>query len=172
MYRRNESGRILASAATLLAAGLVAAWGALADRGPEAPQEAAEVYRGSLEPLDDSGVEGKVVVQRKGEQLSVRVSARGLASGNHGQHIHEGASCEEFGGIAVPLDKSLGTVEDGFGGEFPGTEGESNVLTYDQKGSNPSFAELDLANSTVVVHAGVPGAPAACAELAEVREDR
>lgn len=137
------------------------------DRGQEA---AAEIYRGSLGPVNGSGVEGEVVVQRKGEQLSVRVNARGLSSGQHGQHIHDGDTCESPGGIAVPLDNSLGEIESGFGGEFPATEGESGTLTYNQKGSNPDFAELDLANSTVVVHAGVPGAPVACAPLAEQGE--
>ena len=125
----------------------------------------AEVYTGTFQPVGNSGVEGQVQVQRMGEQLSVRVNARGLSSGAHGQHIHEGETCKSVGGIAVPLDNSLGTLESGFGGEFPATEGESGTLTYNQTGSNPAFAKLDLENMLVVVHAGAPGGAVACAEL-------
>lgn len=125
----------------------------------------AEVYTGTFQPVGNSGVEGQVQVQRMGEQLSVRVSARNLSAGAHGQHIHEGETCKSVGGIAVPLDNSLGTLESGFGGEFPATTGESGTLTYNQTGSNPAFAKLDLENMLVVVHAGAPGGAVACAEL-------
>lgn len=171
-FQKELTGSLL-SAGTLLLAGAFVGWAPQADATGDRVQEedqgqeaSAEVYRGTLGPVDGSGVEGEVVVQRKGEQLSVRVNARGLSSGEHGQHIHAGDTCESPGGIAVPLDNSLAEIESGFGGEFPATEGESGTLTYNQKGSNPDFAQLDLANSTVVVHAGVPGAPVACAPLA------
>lgn len=138
---------------------------ARAQQGQKAQQQKAEVFTGQLQPVGDSGVEGTVQIQRMGEQLRVQVNATGLSSGAHGQHIHEGSSCESVGGIAVPLDMSLGTIEDGFGGEFPSTRGESGTLSYSQTGSNPQFAGLDLANMVVAVHAGVPGGAVACAEL-------
>jgi len=125
----------------------------------------AEVYTGQLQPVGDSGVEGTVQIQSMGEQLRVRLNATGLSSGAHGQHIHQGSSCESAGGIAAPLDESLGTIEEGFGGTFPSTEGESGTLSYSQTGSNPAFADLELADRVVVVHAGAPGGAVACAEL-------
>lgn len=139
---------------------------ARAQQGEKAQQQ-VQVFTGQLQPVGDSGVEGTVQVQRMGEQIRVQVNARGLSSGAHGQHIHGGSSCDDVGGIAVPLDMSLGTIEDGFGGEFPSIEGESGTLSYSQTGSNRQFAELDLANMVVVVHAGAPGGVVACAELEE-----
>lgn len=150
-------------------AGLTLGWGPAVEtaraQGQGEKAQQAEVYTGMFQPVGNSGVEGKVQVQRQGEKLAVRVSARGLSPGAHGQHIHEGESCEAFGGIAVPLDNSVGTLEDGFGGEFPSTEGESEVLTYNGSGSNAQFADLDLGNMVVVMHAGAPGGAVACAEL-------
>lgn len=120
----------------------------------------AQVYRGSLEPIDGSGAQGEVVVQRMDEQLSVRVNASGLASGTHPQHIHANASCSDFGGVEVPLDSNLGSS----GGSFPSTEGESGSLTYNQKGTSADFADLALADKTVVIH-DTEGTPVGCATL-------
>ncbi len=161
---RGAAGLVLVAAL----AGLMLGPGAVESvRAQGQGQEAqkAEVYTGTFQPVGNSGVEGQVQVQRQGEQLSVRVSARNLSTGAHGQHIHEGETCKSVGGIAVPLDESLGTVESGFGGEFPATKGESGTMTYNQSGSNPEFATLALENMLVVIHAGVPGGAVACAEL-------
>lgn len=121
----------------------------------------AAAYKGALEPLGGSGVEGTVNVQWKGERLSGELVARNLSSGTHPQHIHDGATCDDFGAVAVPLDSDLG---DATANDFPSTEGESGTLTYNGKGMNAEFANLDLANMTVVVHA-TDGTPVACAEL-------
>lgn len=144
-------------------AGLTLGPGPVEDARAQGQQ--AEVYTGTLQPVGNSGVKGQVQVQRQGEQLAVRLNARNLSSGAHGQHIHDGGSCDSVGGIAVPLDNSLGTLESGFGGDFPTTEGESGTLSYQQSGSNAEFANLDLGNQLVVVHSGVPGGAVACAEL-------
>lgn len=162
---------LLRGATSLLAVGALAAVatdGAVvqtAQAQAEQSGQGAEVYAGQLQPVGDSGVKGQVQVQRMGEELMVRLSAQGLSSGAHGQHIHQGPSCDEVGGIGVPLDMSLGTIEDGFGGDFPSTEGESGTLTYSQRGSNAQFAEMALEDMVVVVHEGVPGGAVACAEL-------
>lgn len=157
--RRVASGSLaLGALAALLSLGLGA--GLVPADGDTAADQEAQVYRGSLQPIDDSGVQGEVVVQRMDEQLSVRVNARGLAPGTHPQHIHAGAACSDFGGVEVPLDSDLGAS----GGSFPSTEGESGSLTYNQKGSSADFADLALGDKTVVVHA-TGGAPVACAAL-------
>lgn len=141
-------------------AGVAVGWTpAAAQPGPGGQQ--AEAYKGTLEPLAESGVEGTVNLQRKGERLSVELVARNLTSGTHPQHLHDGESCSDFGGVAVPLDSDLGSSE---AGDFPSTEGESATLTYSGKGSDAMFTELDLENMTVVVHAP-DGTPVACAEL-------
>lgn len=163
---RNVGRRAASLTAAAALAGLALGWGAVETAHAQAQGQKAEVFTGKLQPVGNSGVQGQVQVQKMGEQLGVRLNARGLSPGEHGQHIHEGATCDSFGGIAVPLDLSLGTIEDGFGGSFPSTEGESDALTYNEKGSNPEFADLDLASMTVVVHAGAPGGAVACAELA------
>lgn len=152
-------------AAVAALAGLTLGPSPVEDARAQGQGQQAEVYTGALQPVGNSGVEGQVQVQRMGEQLSVRVNARGLSSGAHGQHIHDGGSCSSIGGIAVPLDNSLGTLESGFGGEFPTTQGDSGTLSYNQTGSNPGFADLELGNQLVVVHAGAPGGAVACAEL-------
>lgn len=162
---RDVCRRVASLAAVAALFGLMIGWGAVETAHAQGQGQKAQVYTGKLQPVGNSGVQGQVQVQKMGEELGVRLNARGLSSGEHGQHIHEGASCDSFGGIAVPLDLSLGTLEDGFGGQFPATEGESDALTYNEKGSNSAFADLDLANMTVVVHAGAPGGAVACAEL-------
>lgn len=133
----------------------------------EAAQE-VEVYRGSFRSLNGSGVRGEVTVRRSGARLTVRVSARGLPPGAHAQHITTGPTCESYGESAVALDMSLGTIEGAF--TFPTTEGRNGRLTYYQEGSHPVFREWDLADRTVVLHAGAPGEPAACAELGKRSE--
>ncbi len=160
---RDVCRRAASLAAVAALAGLALGW--VAVEPAHGQGQKAQVFTGKLQPVGNSGVQGQVQVQKMGEQLGVRLNARGLSQGEHGQHIHEGGTCDSFGGIAVPLDESLGTLEDGFGGQFPSTEGESGSLTYNQKGSNAEFAGLDLANMTVVVHAGAPGGAVACAEL-------
>lgn len=140
--------------------GLTVGWTAAAPDGEPGAQE-AEVYTGTLAPLEDSGVEGPVNVQWKGERLSVRVNARNLSPGVHQQHIHGGATCDDFGEVVVPLDSNLGDLG---AGDFPATEGESGVLTYNGKGSNEEFVNLELADMTVVVH-DLDGNAVACAEL-------
>ncbi|HEV2771539.1 MAG TPA: hypothetical protein VGV57_01710 [Thermoleophilaceae bacterium] len=63
-------------------------------------------YSAELQPLNDSGVEGRARLSREGEHLTVRVKADGLTRHQvHGQAIHgfvadrEAAECpsEEFG---------------------------------------------------------------------------
>lgn len=154
LNRRHLSGSFAVGA-------LVTLVGVAAGLGQPPSAQETQVYRGSLSPVGETGVDGEVMVRQMGETLHVRLNANGLASGTHAQHIHIGEACGSFGGVAVPLDSDLSA---GSAGEFPSTEGESSSLTYNQKGSQASYTELDLANHTVVVHAS-DGTAVACAEL-------
>ncbi|MFB6240953.1 MAG: superoxide dismutase family protein [Gemmatimonadota bacterium] len=130
-------------------------------------QEAA--YRAQITGVDGSGAKGLAALKVQGEQLTVRMRLQGVASGRaHGVHIHSGSSCDSPGGVLVPLDQSLGTIEDGFGGTFP-TANEKGQIVYSQRGSNSEFAGLDLGNRVIVVHAGTPDngnpGPVACGTI-------
>lgn len=135
----------------------------------QAPGTRQAAFRARISGLNDSGAKGLAALKVQGEQLTVRMRLQGVASGRaHGAHIHSGSSCDSPGGVLVPLDQSLGTIEDGFGGTFP-TANEKGQVVYSQRGSNSEFAGLDLGNRVIVVHAGTPDngnpGPVACGTI-------
>ena len=64
-----------------------------ADAGPEAVASGVEAASAVLAELDGSGVSGTATFRQVGGALRVRVRIEGLAPGEHGFHVHEGASC-------------------------------------------------------------------------------
>ena len=64
-----------------------------ADAGPEALVPGVEVASAVLAELDGSGVSGTVTFREVEGALRARVRLEGLSPGEHGFHVHEGASC-------------------------------------------------------------------------------
>lgn len=127
----------------------------------------ATVYRADLMPIEGSGVNGEVAIRVEGNSILVSVNAHGFPAGEtaaHPQHIHENASCGDYGDALVPLDDNL----PGEGGSFP-TAADGGTVHYRASGASEAFDEvagedIDLANRTVVVHMA-DGTPAACGEV-------
>lgn len=138
-----------------------------ASHAPAAASAATQNFRADLEPLGDSGVRGTAGFRLRGERLSVQLVARGLEPGPHAQHIHENASCDDFGPVQIPLDFDLGDGDGAADGPFPETSGMSGTLTYSQSASSEAFSGLPLGDKTVVVHA-TDFAPVACGEIGPV----
>lgn len=63
------------------------------DAGPETSPLGVELASAVLTELDGSGVSGTVTFREVDDALRIRVRIDGLAPGEHGFHIHEGASC-------------------------------------------------------------------------------
>ena len=63
------------------------------DAGPETAAPGDDVATAVLAALDGSGASGTVTFREAGDALRVRVRVEGLAPGEHGFHVHEGASC-------------------------------------------------------------------------------
>jgi len=74
----------------------------------------ADRYSAELQPLNDSGADGRATLAREGDHLTVTIKADGLERNQvHGQAIHgflgerERAQCpsEEFGGARIDADE-------------------------------------------------------------------
>lgn len=121
----------------------------------ERVQQAVE-HHADIQPIGESGVTGKATFTApKGEgSFKVQLNAKGLAEGQHPQHIHEEASCSDFGGVVVALEP------------FPKATGGGTINYQSQDIEQPD----DLANRTVVVHA-TDGTPVACGEINPVSNE-
>ncbi len=141
----------------------------------------ANRYSADLQPLNDSGVEGRARLTREGEHLTVRIKADGLRRHQvHGQAIHgfvaqrEAAECpsEEFGEDrlgpregASQYGRRLRKLE-----PFPsvGSDGELNyLLTF-----NIDPEKLEPLETRAIVLRGVskggkyrPELPVACGRI-------
>ena len=72
----------------------------------------AQVYRSTLMQLNDSGATGRVVMRLKGDDLTVRIKARGLVPNQpHAQHIHGKGSSECPTMSAAGADGLLSVLE-------------------------------------------------------------
>ena len=65
-----------------------------------------------LQPLNDSGVTGTVTFAEEGEFVRVTATVNGLSKGKHGFHIHEGTSCEDWGGHFNPDSTQHGSPDE------------------------------------------------------------
>ena len=125
-------------------------------------------YKACVKYLDsDDNVAGFAYLSLDGTTLTASTSFVGLEPNEmHLQHIHENASCDDYGAIAIPLDFADGT--------FPYADifvGPSVFLNYSEV--IPDVVLPNLEDRTVVVHGKmvdgeyVPGEPVACGEFEE-----
>ena len=131
--------------------------------GPETKR-----YKACIKYLDsDDNIAGFAYLSLDGTTLTASTSLVGLTPNEmHMQHIHENASCDDYGAVAVPLDYEDGT--------FPSADifvGPSVFLNYSEV--IPGVVLSNLQDRTVVVHGKeidgeyAPGEPVACGEFEE-----
>ncbi|MFD1096377.1 hypothetical protein [Salegentibacter chungangensis] len=129
------------------------------------PTVEAKHYKACIKSLDDTYAVGFAYLMLKGTELKTTVLAANLeANKMHPQHIHQNASCDDYGGVFWPLELE--------GGGFP-TADADGILTYQrtfaltaQQAANANFADR-----TVVLHGKTvngnyeAGQPVACGEF-------
>lgn len=100
-----------------------------------------------ITPMGDASVSGDVALTREGNDLTVEIMASMGGPGDYPAHIHEG-TCDEPGGVAVPLDSPT-AAEEGI------AEGTTQV----------DATQLDPGGSYLVMIHQQQGAPAGCAAI-------
>ena len=139
----------------------------------------AEVHHADLDALNDSGVDGKVVLVLHDGTLRVHLQASGLEAGLlHPQHVHGLASTDATcpPASAAGSDDVL-TLAEGlpfYGpvlqGLTPFTTADKGRITYHET-FEVSGDLLDLSDEVVIVHGGFvgdtydPSLPVACGDL-------
>lgn len=127
----------------------------------------AKRYKACLKYLDsDDEVAGFAYLSLDGTTLQAVTSIFGLTPGEmHPQHIHENASCGDYGGVAIALDYNEGG--------FPVSEIFNGVPFLNYAETIPGVFLPNLEDRTVVVHGKmvdgeyVAGEPVACGEFEE-----
>lgn len=129
----NRTKRLITS--SLAASVLLAGGGAAAADASDAP---TQVYRSTLSELNGSGATGFAVMQLRGNELTIRIKARGLLPNSvHAQHIHGEGNSECPPASAAGEDGVLTTVD---GLPFYGPIRASLTVT----GSTAASAALDV----------------------------
>lgn len=134
---------------------------------PPFGQPETKRYKACIKYLDDSDeVAGFAYLSLEGSVLQAVTSVFGLKVGEmHPQHIHENASCGDYGPVAVSLDYNEGG--------FPVAQLFNNVSFLNYAETIPGFFLQDLEDRTVVIHGKdvngeyVPTEPVACGEFEE-----
>ncbi len=65
-----------------------------------------------IKPLHGSGVSGEVYFTLMSDGVMVNATVKGLSRGKHGFHVHEGTSCDEYGGHFNPTNAPHGSPDD------------------------------------------------------------
>lgn len=108
---------------------------------------AADSVQVTLEPKNQSGIEGTATIRHMADTVHVTLSLTGLTSGNsYPAHIHQG-TCQEGGGVAAGLT----AVEAADGSGSSETRVPASELSMDAS----HFVQAHLPDGT----------PAACADL-------
>lgn len=106
------------------------------------------VYYAGLRPLNNSRVRGEATLTSTDRGLHVSLTAEGLASGIHPQHVHAGPGCDRVGSPILDLEP------------YP-KAGPNGLIMYERSG----LSEPDrLADRTVVLH-GPRETPIACGPI-------
>jgi Cu-Zn family superoxide dismutase len=75
---------------------------------PNAERRATAV----ISPLNNSGVTGSVIFEDDGQFVRVAATVNALSPGKHGFHIHEGLSCDDYGGHFAPDSSAHGSPDE------------------------------------------------------------
>lgn len=111
----------------------------------------AKVFRATINPLGNSGVQGTATFRIQDNTLFVNLNAQGHEPGvAHAQHIHTGDNCSSFDGIEQGLTP------------FPIPENQGGAIHYKQTFS--PVPVTNLGDRTVVLHAA-NFTPVACGEI-------
>lgn len=70
------------------------------------PREEAKRYKACLKNLGDANAVGFAYLKLEGNMLTATTAATELTTGNVPQHIHENASCGDYGGVLWSLDNA------------------------------------------------------------------
>lgn len=121
------------------------------------PEDEAEHYSACVKSLDDGDTIGFAYFTLQGNELTSTVWAVNREmNAELPQHIHEDASCEDYGGVFWPLTEE--------GGGYPMTVG--SWLEYQRTFTltDAEVTALDLENRTYVLH-NEGETPVACGEI-------
>lgn len=110
------------------------------------PEDEAKHYKACVKSLDDTYAIGFAYLRLQGTSLTATVLAANVAAGEeHPQHIHENASCDDYGDVFWALDYE--------GGDYPVADANGFVnYTRDFTLTADQAANADFGNRTVVLH--------------------
>jgi Cu-Zn family superoxide dismutase len=114
-----------------------------------------------LEPLTDQEISGQVTFKVEENHVNVSGTILGLEEGKHGFHVHEGTTCEDYGGHFAPE-----SAEHGSPNEMEHHVGDLGNLVTDSTGT-AVFSTLDrsmtlegdhsVVGHALIVHQGEDG---------------
>ena len=123
------------------------------------PRVEAKRYKACLKNLGDSNAVGFAYLKLEGNQLTATTSAVELTTGDVPQHIHENASCGDYGSIIWDLDYA--------GDIWPEADAMGNMFyTRTFTLTNAQVSAANLGDRTAVLHEA-DFTPAACGEFDE-----
>lgn len=111
-----------------------------------------------IQPMNESGVSGMVNFEEVGDYVKVAATVSGLGKGKHGFHIHEGLSCESYGGHFAPEGSDHGSpdaVERHVGDLGQLVAGDDSTARYERVDHVISFdGPHSILGHAVIVHEG------------------
>lgn len=128
--------------------------------------EGERTARAEIEPVDGSGVAGRLAFREQDGELRIEGEITGLEPGEHGLHIHVTGDCsapeeDSAGGHLAANDGSHGSPEDeasehhvgDLGNISANEEGVANVDKSDEE-LTLALSETSVVDRAVVIHAG------------------
>ncbi|MBZ9730566.1 hypothetical protein LB467_12800 [Salegentibacter sp. JZCK2] len=123
------------------------------------PRVEAKRYKACLKNLGDANAVGFAYLKLEGNQLTATTAATELTAGDVPQHIHENASCENYGPAIWTLDYA--------GDVWPEADASGNLFyTRTFTLTNAEVTAANIENRTVVFHEP-DMTPVACGEFDE-----
>lgn len=111
-----------------------------------------------IQPMNESGVSGTVNFEEAGDYVKVTATVNNLGKGKHGFHIHEGLSCDSYGGHFAPEGADHGSpdaVERHVGDLGLLVAGDDSTARYERVDHVISFdGPHSILGHAVIVHEG------------------